>query len=142
MRTLIEDVIAVIEAIAPAGTLTLSPTALNAQNTPQTITEKVFSVTLQSQNSDKYRDKSPGGRMRYAHALTVALMCRTKPQNQMLGYTEALDLEELVTLAMLNQASLPTYRVFYDRSQRAITQTGEFVLIQIEFSIEQNISIT
>jgi len=138
MRQVIDQTVVVIEAIPPAGLLVLSPTAVNAQNTPQTITERVFSVTMQTQNSDAFRDRSPAGHIRYAHALSVSVMCRLKPQNQLSGYGDAIDIEEKIILAMLVQANFPEFRILYDRSQRQITQTGEFVLIQIEFSIEQS----
>ena len=140
MRQVIDQSVNVIEAIFPAGSLVLSPTAVNAQNTPQTITERVFSVTMQTQNSDKFRDGSPG-LMRYAHALEVSIMCRLKPQNQSDGYGDAIDIEEKIIMAMLRQSNLPRFRVLYDRSQRQITNTGEFVLIRVEFSIEQTAKV-
>lgn len=141
MRQVIENSITVIEAAFPGGSLVLSPTAVNAQNTPQTITERVFSVTMQTQNSDKFRDRSPAGFMRYAHALEVSIMCRLKPQDQIDGYKNAIDIEETIIQTMLTQANLPAYRVFYDRSQRTITPPGEFILITIEFSVEQSTAV-
>ncbi len=141
MRKVIDQAVAVIEAIPPVGLLSLSPTAVNAQNTPQTITERSFSVTMQTQNSDEFRDRSPAGFMRYAHALSISIMCRLKPQNQIDGYGDALDLEEKIILAMLVQANFPLLRILYDRSQRQITASGEFVLIQIDFSVEQSTKV-
>ena len=141
IRQVIEDSITVIESVFPAGSLTLSPTAVNAQNTPQTITERVFSVTMQTQNSDKFRDGSPGGHTRYAHALTVSIMCRLKPQDQIEGYNDAIDIEEKIINAMVRQSNLPRLRVFYDRSQRTISPSGEFVLIFVEFSVEQSAKV-
>ena len=136
MRRVIEDSINVIEAL-PFANLRLAPPSVNARNIPNTITEKVFSVTMQTDNTDKFRDKSPRGVMRYGHTLTVSLLCRLPPMDQMEGYNDAIDVEERIIMGMLVQADLPLYRTLYERSSRTIENSGEYVLIEIDFSIEQ-----
>jgi hypothetical protein len=42
---------------------------------------------------------------------------------------------------MLVQASFPAYRVLYDRTRRTVTDGGEYVLLEIDFSIEQSIGL-
>lgn len=146
MRTLVQDVIDLIEAIPfigpPAGTtLTLSPAAVNSLNIPNLSTEHTFSVTLQTTNTDKFRDRSPSGVTRVGHTLTVSLLCRIFPNNQMEGYLDAIDLEERITAFMLIQSSLPNYRTFYDRTRRTLTSSGEYVLIDIDFDMEQTLKV-
>jgi|19_taG_2_1085344.scaffolds.fasta_scaffold04059_7 hypothetical protein len=140
MRQVIEDSINVIEAL-PLANLRLAPPSVNARNIPNTITERAFSVTMQTDNTDKFRDKSPGGVMRYGHTLTVSLLCRLPPMDQMEGYNDAIDIEEKIILGMLVQADLPKYRTLYERSSRIIENSGEYVLIEIDFSIEQTASL-
>ncbi len=57
--------------------------------------------------------------------------------DQMEGYNDAIDIEEKIILGMLVQADLPKYRTLYERSSRIIENSGEYVLIEIDFSIEQ-----
>ena len=148
MRQVIENSIAVVETV---GTLKLAPTPVEARNIPNTKTEKVFSVTMETENTDKFRDKSPGGHMRVGHLLTVSLLCRLFPLDQMDGYNDAIDIEEQIISAMLVQSSLPTYRTLYERSRRDVLGSssaqssarggGEYVLIEIIFSIEQTLPV-
>jgi len=144
---IIKEVIeASVIAIETIPNLTLSPASLSGLNTPNTITERVFSVTLQTENSDKYRDRQPSGHMRYSHVLEVGLLCRIFPNDQLEGYKSAIDLEEEIILKMLNQSLFPPYRVLYNRSNRSFPNSskgsgGEYVLIEIEFSIEQSAAL-
>jgi len=46
--------------------------------------------------------------------------------------------EESVILIMLDQANFPSYRVLYDRSRRTLSNSGEYVITEIDFSIEQS----
>jgi len=140
MRQVIETTITTIEAI-PALNLRLAPPAVQPENIPNTIAEKVFTVTMQTENTDKFRDRQPAGQMRLGHAVTVSLMCRLLPNNQIEGYDDAIDIEEAIILAMLVQASFPAYRVLYDRTRRTVTDGGEYVLLEIDFSIEQSIGL-
>ena len=134
------DVITVIEAIPAPYSVTLSAAAVNAANIPNTTTEKVFAVTVQTNNTDKFRDGSPG-HMRLNHDLTVDLLCRIFPLDQMRGYQEAIDIEEEIIQALLHQIDLPTYRVLYTRTRRILTSTGEYLASAIEFSIEQSLVV-
>ena len=144
MRQVIEQSITTIQAIPGLG-LVLSPTPVEARNIPNTITEKVFSVTMQTVNTDKFRDRSPAGHMRLGHDLTVSILCRLPPMDQMEGYNDAIDIEESIISAMLVQASLPTFRTLYESSRRDLlgreTTATEYVLIDINFSIEQSIGV-
>ena len=145
MRQVIEQTITTIQAIPGLG-LVLSPTPVEARNIPNTITEKVFSVTMQSENTDKFRDRSPAGNMRLGHDVTVSILCRLPPMDQMEGYNDAIDIEESIIVAMLVQSSLPTFRTLYESSNRTLigreTNATEYVLIDITFSIEQSIGLT
>ena len=134
IRQVVETAQAVIDTIPD---LVLSPAAVNARNTPNTTAERVYSLTMQTANSGKFRDGSPG-HMRYEHTLTVGLMCRILPLNQLSGYNNAIDVEESVILIMLDQANFPSYRVLYDRSRRTLSNSGEYVITEIDFSIEQS----
>lgn len=140
MSQIINDVIAILEA-APVN-LVLAPPAVNARNIPNTITETVFSVTMQTQNTNKFRDKSPGGHMRLEHALTVSLLCRIYPNNQMQGYTNAIDIEETIITALLIQSNLPALRVLFEDTTRSLQTNNEYLLTEINFSIEQSFVVT
>ena len=141
MRQFVTSTITAVEAIAGLG-LKLAPPGVQPENIPNTITEKVFTVTMQTENTDKFRDRQPAGYMRLGHVLSVSLLCRIFPNNQIEGYRDAIDVEEAIIEAMLVQASFPTYRVLYNRSRRTITTAGEYVLTDIEFSIEQSLVLT
>jgi hypothetical protein len=100
---------------------------------------------MQTENSDKFRDRQPAGHMRYEHALTVSVLCRIFPNDQMSAYKDAIDVEELIIQKLLVQADFPAFRVLYDRTRRNFprpsvggTAGGEYVLLEIEFSIEQS----
>ena len=143
MKNVIDETVAALEAIP---NLTLSPAGLYALNTPNTITERVFSVTMQTENSFKFRDRQPSGHMRYEHTLTVALLCRVFPNNQVESYKNAIDVEEEIIQRMLIQSLFPSYRVLYERSRRTFPSSsegnsGEYVLIDIDFSIEQSTTL-
>jgi len=142
MREIIEAAVTAIDTIPD---LVLSPAAVNALNTPNTVAERVYSVTMQTENSDKFRDRQPAGHMRYEHALTVSVLCRIFPNDQMSAYKDAIDVEELIIQKLLVQADFPAFRVLYDRTRRNFprpsvggTAGGEYVLLEIEFSIEQS----
>ena len=145
MRQVIEQTITTIQAIPGLG-LVLSPTPVEARNIPNTITEKVFSVTMQTENTDKFRDRSPAGHMRLGHDVTVSILCRLPPMDQMEGYNDAIDIEETIISAMLVQSSLPAFRTLYESSRRTLigreTSATEYVLIDIGFSVEQSIGLT
>ena len=134
------DVITVIEAIPAPYSVALSAAALNGTNIPNTTAEKVFAVTMQTNNTDKFRDGSPG-HMRLNHDLTVDLLCRIFPLDQMRGYQEAIDIEEEIIQALLHQVDLPPYRVLYTRTRRILTSSGEYLASAIEFSIEQSLGV-
>ena len=144
MKQVIEQTIATIQAIPGLG-LKLAPTPVDARNISNTITEKVFSVTMQTENTDKFRDRSPAGHMRLGHELTVSILCRLPPMDQMQGYNDAIDIEESIISAMLVQASMPTFRTMYETSRRTVigreANTTEYVLIEVSFSIEQSIGV-
>lgn len=120
--------------------LALSPAAVLPQNTPNTRTENTFSITLQTANTDKFRDRS-GGTMRIGHDLTVSLLCRIKPNDQQDAYLDAIDLEERVIIAVMRQSALPRERTLYAQTRRTLTPAGEYVLIEIDFDIEQSIKV-
>lgn len=147
IREVIEAAVVAIDTIPD---LVLSPAAVNALNTPNTIAERVYSVTMQTENSDKFRDRQPAGHMRYEHSLTVSVLCRIFPNDQMNAYKDAIDVEELIIQKMLVQADFPAYRVLYDRTRRSFprpvgttrgSSAGEYVLLEIEFSIEQSTAL-
>jgi hypothetical protein len=140
MRVLIQTAIDVIEALP--NNLTLAPSAVNALNTPNTITENVFSIDVQTVNTDKFRDRSPSGHARLGHSVQVSLLFRIFPLNQMQSYLQAIDTEEAIIKGLLVQASTPAYRVLYTRSSRRLTESSEYLLIEIDFDVEQSISVT
>jgi hypothetical protein len=147
IREVIEAAVTAIDMIPD---LVLSPAAVSALNTPNTVAERVYSVTMQTENSDKFRDRQPAGYMRYEHSLTVSVLCRIFPNDQINAYKDAIDVEELIIQKMLVQADFPAYRVLYDRTRRSFPRpvgnsrgsaAGEYVLLEIEFSIEQSTAL-
>ena len=148
IREVIEATVAALETIPD---LTLSPAALAGGNTPDTIAERVFSVTMQTENTDKFRDRQPAGHMRLDHVVTVDLLCSIFPNDQMNSYKNAMDIEELILEKMLVQSNFPAYRVSYERSRRDFaaktrsrtgTVAGEYILISMDFSIEQSMVLS
>lgn len=135
MRDVIEATTVALNTIPD---LVLSPSAVGALNTPNTIAERVYSVTMQTENTDKFRDRQPAGHMRYGHTLLISLLCRIRPNNQQESYNIAIDIEETIIQKMLVQADFPPLRVLYDGTRREILDGQEYVLIEIAFSIEQS----
>ena len=123
-------------AISSLG-LTLSPTAINARNIPNSTVDLMFSLTMQTVNSDKFRDRSPG-RIRYNHDLKTSVLGRIKPLNQAASYGDLIDTEESIIKALMTQLKMPEYRVEYERTRRTITPSGEYLLLEIDFSVEQS----
>lgn len=123
-------------AVSSLG-LTLSPTALNAKNTPNTTVDLMFSLTMQTSNSNKYRDRSPG-HIRYDHDLTVQVLGRLKPLNQAPSYQALIDTEESIIKALMTQLKMPEYRVEYTSTRRTVVPSGEYLFLEILFSIEQS----
>lgn len=140
IREVLTTAIDVIEAIPFPYNITLSVAAVDAGRMSNTTTEKAFAVTMQTNNTDKFRDGTPG-HMRLNHDLTVDLLCRIFPNDQMRGYQESIDIEEQIIQALLHQADLPIYRVLYTRTRRALTSSGEYLASAIEFSIEQSLRL-
>lgn len=132
MSAVLSDANAVIVSMG----LTRSPTALNARNIPNTVADLMFSLTMQTTNSKKFRERSPG-LIRYSHELTVGILGRLKPLNQAPSYEALIDTEEGAIKALMTQFKMPPYRVEYERTRRTITTSGEYLFLEIVFSIEQ-----
>jgi len=139
IRTVVDQVTDAILSIG-GSPLALSPAAVLPQNTPNTRAENVFSVTLQTANTDKFRDRS-GGTMRIGHDLTVSILSRIKPNDQQDAYLDAIDLEEKVIIAVIRQSALPRERTLYESTRRTLAPSGEYVMIEINFDIEQSIKV-
>jgi hypothetical protein len=92
---------------------------------------------MQSSNSLKFRERSPG-HIRYDHELTVGILGRIKPLKQLDSYTKLVNIEETVITVLLTQLKMPLYRVQYVRTKRTITASGEYLLLELLFSIEQS----
>ncbi len=129
----LDDAKTAIESLA----LTLSPTAINARNIPNSLADLVFSLSMQSTNSKKFRERSPG-HIRYDHDLEVALLGRIKPLDQFTSYTALVNTEESIIVALMTQLKMPLYRVEYTRTRRTLTTSGEYLLLEILFSVEQS----
>ena len=129
----LDDAKTAIESLA----LTLSPTAINARNIPNTLADLVFSLSMQSTNSKKFRERSPG-HIRYNHDLQVALLWRLAPLDQFSSYTKLVNVEESIIIALLTQLKMPEYRVEYTGTRRTPTTSGEYLLLEILFSVEQS----
>ena len=84
---------ATVNALDTIPNLILSPASVEGLNTPNTIAEKVYSVTMQTDNTDKFRDRQPAGHMRLGHTLTVSVLFRLFPNDQLTSYKNALDVE-------------------------------------------------
>jgi len=134
---MISDVLADANTAISALGLTLSPTAINARNIPNTTVETMFSLTMQTSNSGKFRDRSPG-HIRYDHDLTAAILGRIKPLDQGASYISLINIEESVIKALMTQLKMPAYRVSYTRTRRTIMPSGEYLLLEILFSVEQS----
>jgi len=133
MSDVLTDAKAAIESLA----LTLSPTSINARNIPNTTADLVFALSMQTVNSKKFRERSPG-HIRYDHELTVSLLGRIKPLDQLPSYEALVDTEESIIKALMTQLKMPVYRVEYTRTRRTITTSGEYLLLEILFSVEQS----
>ncbi len=129
----LDDAKTAIESLA----LTLSPTAINARNIPNSLADLVFSLSMQSTNSKKFRERSPG-HIRYDHDLEVALLGRIKPLDQFTSYTALVNTEESIIVALMTQLKMPLYRVEYTRTRRTLTTSGEYLLLEILFPVEQS----
>ena len=133
----ISAVLSDASAVVSSMGLTRSPTALNARNIPNTVADLMFSLSMQTVNSKKFRERSPG-HIRYNHELTVGILGRLKPLNQAPSYEALIDTEEGAIKALMTQFKMPPYRVEYERTRRTIVPSGEYLFLEIVFSIEQS----
>ncbi len=60
------------------------------------------------------------------------------PLDQFSTYTALVDTEESIIVALLTQLKMPLYRVEYTRTRRTLTTSGEYLLLEILFSVEQS----
>ena len=127
-------------AIRGATDLEPAPLPFTISNIPETLTGRVFSVTLQSGNTGKERDRLT---IRAAHVVTVELLhSYAMAGGRQEAEIDALDKEMQIIDALLQQASFPAYRILWRSSSRARTHTLTHLVSTIVFDAEHSFTIT
>jgi len=127
----------IITKVAATG-LTAAQTILEPSSMPDTGMDRFFTVTMQSRNTNKYRDKAV---VRIQHDVTISFLKRLKMSDQDGSYKIALSTEESIISAMLDVSDFASERVLYSSTSRTLNSTKEYILINILFNIEQDFSI-
>lgn len=130
---------AVADTIIDATTMKLCPSIITPQSIPTTGTDTMFSLDIQTVNTGKYRDRD---QVRVGHVLLVRFVKRLNMTDAFRSQKEALDLEEKLTQALLDQSANPSIRTLYQSTRRLLSPTREHLLIELSFGIEQDFPVS
>jgi len=127
------------DTIVDTTTMKLCPNIITPQSIPTTGTDTMFSLDIQTANTNKYRDRDE---VRVGHVLLVRFLKRLNMTDAFRSQKEALDLEERLIQALLDQSANPSIRVLYQNTRRSLTPTREHLLVEISFGIEQDFPVS
>ena len=108
----------------------------------QNVADKKFALGFSSTAEAGGRQKSPEG-VKADSDCTILLMFKINPHNQTTTYDTALDGEEDVIKVVTNR-STPLYEgvsIRYNSSNQTVTETGEFIIVTIIFTISHYIPL-
>jgi hypothetical protein len=136
--------VAVKSLIEDKTSLNHSPIIIDSRMDTNPSLDSKFTLDFQTRNTDKLRDRA-GKHARLSHTLSVRFLKRIVMNQQFQSQVDALTIEESVILAMMSTTSLPDtlqpVRVSYRQTSRLLTPSREYMVVQIDFDIEQDIAL-
>jgi len=130
------------EILGSISGIHLSNVILDPKSTPNTRQHKVFSIDMQTVNTQKYRDHKDR-RVRMESSTTIRILHRMNPKDQTLTQKTALNDEQNVIAALMTttRAPLNYTRVSYRATRRAIHGSQEWLMTDVTFSIEYDFEL-
>ena len=104
-------------------------------NTPSHLIDETFSLDLQSENTDKYREDVA---IRAGHSLVVTTIRKLRPQDQFASQLDGLRREEEIMRALSERVATVEVRVVYRSTARALSPSREYLITRIAFGIEHD----
>lgn len=123
----------VADAIIAATAMTEAPSIITTQSVPATRVLDMFSLEIQSRNTNKQPDNA---QIRMAHDLTIRFVSKINPNRAKDDYKASLDREEKVIRALLVQAQIPAVRTLWVSSRRTLTPAREQLISELSFDLE------
>jgi len=130
-----------IEAAIEAGTaLSVAPLPFTVANIPETLTDRVFAVSIDTRNTGKERERLS---IRAAHTVTIDMLhAYNATGGRQEAAIEAKGLELEIIDALYEQTSFKEYRVRWDGSRRVDTPTLTHFVTSMSFDFEHSFTIT
>lgn len=135
LATMHSDIKTVIENDTP---LTLSRNILDVRRLTNHLQDRVFSINITTNNSNKYRDKD---KMRLSSTVEIGFINRINMNDEVASQTAALQIADDIILAMCDASNFPSYRVLFVSSNLSLTQSNEHIFTRLIFSIESDYAI-
>lgn len=126
-----------IKLIVESAGLRLCPSIFTIQAVPKTLIDLSFCVDIQSQDTNKYRVGSDE-LVRISHAVTVRFAKKLKPLDQFESQLDSMDNEETIISKLIDRTNLPDFRVNWKSTRRTITNSREYLLVEILFDVEHD----
>lgn len=145
MSTTHHDVVEAIAAAAEAVVdgLGQSTKILDPRTAPATKLHKVFSLDVQTRNTDRYRDRSDR-RMRLEATAMLRVAWLLNPKDEASTQRHALRDEDNAVRAVLTSLRPPLNecRVLYRSTRRQVGTSREWLFADVTFSVEFDRSLT
>lgn len=124
---------AVEKLVTDATAMRVAPGIITVQSVPSTAVTDMFSAEVQSRNTGKESDRVS---IRIAHVLTLRFVSRIAPGRAGVDYRKALDREEKLIRAMMEQGAIPSIRTSWLSTDRVLTPSREQLISSVIFDLE------
>lgn len=116
--------------------LAMSPKMIDhTGSTPGGLIDDTFSLDVQSENTDKYREDSV---IRAGHALRVIVARRFNAADELADYIAAMRFEEEIIRALAERVATYDVGVAWRRTERTRSVGGEYLIVTITLYCEHD----
>jgi len=122
---------AIASTIESNTTLKASVLIGSSRGQANTLNDGHFSISIQSINANQYKDAAS---FRMEETVIIDFVKQLNMVRQFDSQVEALETEEVIISALMNQSNIPTVATFFSGISRTSNNTKEYLVVSLTFT--------